>query len=158
MLALERCVERAIALAAPLVIPLSFLLFVQWPLRELVRAGSREANDAAQVLFAAYVAAALTAATRDRSHLAADLLAIRYPAEWHERLRRAAGLGVVAPFALFVFWTGVPGAWRSLLQLERFPETLDPGYFLLRVAALLLAALALAQAVLDLRAAPRARS
>jgi len=156
--ALARCVERTVGLAAPLVMPLSLLLFLQWPLRDLVQAGSREANDAAQILFAAYVAAALTAATRDRTHLAADLLARRYAPAWRERLQRAAGLVVVAPFALYVLWTGAPTTWASILQLERFPETLNPGYFLVRVAALLLAALALAQAIVDLRAPSRAPS
>ena len=151
--ALERGVAIAVRLAGPLVMPLSFLLFLQWPLRDLVQAGSREANDLAQILFAAYVAAALTAATRDRAHLAADLIARRYPGAWRERLARAAGLAVAAPFALFVLWTGAPATWFSLRELERFPETLNPGYFLLRIAALLLALLALAQALLDARAA-----
>ncbi len=152
MRALERCVAWAERLGAPLAIPLSLLLFLQWPLRDLVQAGSREANDAAQVLFAAYVAIALTAATRERSHLAVDAAARRFAPPWRARLRRFASLAVAAPFALFVLWTGAPAAWASLLQLERFPETLNPGYFLLRVAALLLAALALAQALLDSRA------
>ncbi len=142
----------AVRLGAPLAIPLSLLLFLQWPLRDLVQAGSREANDAAQVLFAAYVAVALTAATRGRAHLAADVVARRFPPHWRARLTRFASLAVAAPFALFVLWTGAPAAWSSLLQLEHFPETLNPGYFLLRAAALLLAALALAQALLDARA------
>jgi TRAP-type C4-dicarboxylate transport system permease small subunit len=153
MRALERCVAWAVRLGAPLAVPLSLLLFLQWPLRDLVQAGSREANDAAQVLFAAYIAVALTAATRGRTHLAADVVARRYPPRWRARLARFASLAVAAPFALFVLWTGAPAAWNSLLQLEHFPETLNPGYFLLRAAALLLAALALAQALLDARAA-----
>ena len=44
-----------------------------------------------------------------------------------------------------------PIAWRSALLLEKFPETLNGGYFLIKVAAVLLALLTLAQALLDLR-------
>ena len=152
---LERAVEHAVRAAAWLVLPLSLLLFLQWPLRDLLHGGSHEANDLAQILFAAYVAIALTAATRDGAHLAADVVARRYPPAWRERLRRAAALAIVAPFALVVLWTGVPGTWLSLAQLERFPETLDPGYFLIRAAAALLALVALAQALLDAFGPPR---
>ena len=49
-----------------LVVPLSLLLFLQWPLRELVHGYSREANDLGQWLFALYVASSVTAATRRR--------------------------------------------------------------------------------------------
>src|SRR5690242_12708063 len=55
-----------------LVIPLAFLLFAQWPLRDLVQSYSRETNDLAQCLFALYASIAITYATRMRSHLAAD--------------------------------------------------------------------------------------
>ena len=39
---------------------------------------------------------------------------------------------------------------RSVLSLEKFPETYNPGYFLVKIAALLLAVLALVQALIDL--------
>ena len=140
-------------LAAPLVLPVSLLLFLQWPLRDLVHAGSREANDLAQVLFALYVAVALTAATRDRAHLAADVVASGYSRPWRRRLWRAACLAIVAPSALFVIGSGAHTAWLSIAQLEHFPETLNPGYFLVKVAALLLAVLVLVQAIVDVFAA-----
>jgi hypothetical protein len=37
--------------------------------------------------------------------------------------------------------------WQSVTQLERFGETLTPGYFLIRIALWLLAALVLVQGV-----------
>ena len=46
--------------AAALVLPLALLLFAQWPLRDLVQAHSREANDLAQIIFALYMAVAVT--------------------------------------------------------------------------------------------------
>ena len=153
--ALERCVAEIVRAASVLVLPVSLLLFLQWPLRDLVHAGSREANDIAQILFALYVSVALTAATRERSHLAADVLARRYPRQVREWLWRGACLLVVIPASLFVLWTGAAGTWSSLVQFEHFPETLNPGYFLVRIAAFLLAALVLVQAILDLTGAPR---
>ena len=149
MRALDRCVAAAVSGAGVLVLPLAFLLFVQWPLRELVQAGSREANDAGQVLFALYVAAAVTAATRAHAHLATDLAAHRYSPRIRALLARAASLLVAAPAAAFALVSSAAATWQSLLQLERFPETLNPGYFLVRFAAFALAALVLAQALAD---------
>ena len=133
-----------------LVLPVSLLLFLQWPLREIVHGYSREANDLAQILFALYVSVAVTAATRERSHLATDAIARRFSPRWRDRLYRLACFAILIPTSLFVLYAGAPAAWLSLLQLERFPETLNPGYFLVRLATLLLAALVLAQAILDL--------
>jgi len=140
--------------AAVLVLPVSLLLFLQWPLRDLVHAGSREANDLAQILFALYVSVALTAATRDRSHLAADLLARRYSSKTRERLWRVACVAIAIPAAFFVLWSSAHATWLSIVQLEHFPETMNPGYFLVRLAAFILAALVFLQAILDV-AGPR---
>jgi len=52
-------------------LPVVLLLFLQWPLRDLVRAWSRDANDLAQWLFALYVAMAFTAAMRRPTDLTA---------------------------------------------------------------------------------------
>jgi TRAP-type C4-dicarboxylate transport system permease small subunit len=130
------------------------LLFLQWPLRELVRSYSREANDLGQWLFALDVAASVTAATRARAHLAADMLARRYrPALRAWLVRGGAALGLV-PWALLVLIAGKNLAWSSLVSLERFPDTYNPGYFIIKLALWLLAGLVLAQAVLDI-ARPR---
>ena len=132
-----------------LALPLAFLLFAQWPLRDLVQAYSREANDLGQVLFALYVAAAVTAATRARSHLAVDVVAHRQSARVRAWITRIGALAVAAPWALFVIANSAGPVWQSLQQLERFADTLNPGYFLVRAAALVLAVLVLAQALLD---------
>ncbi len=150
MRALDRALAAAIGAASVLVLPVSMLLFLQWPLREIVHGYSRDANDLAQILFAMYVAVAVTAATRDGSHLAADAFARRYRPETRRRLRRAACALVLVPLCVLVIAAGAPAAWMSLMQLERFPETLNAGYFLVRAAALLLALLVLAQALVDL--------
>src|SRR6185369_4061157 len=63
--------DRITDAGAWLVLPLALLLFAQWPLRDLVGAGSRQANDLAQWIFALYVALALRQATCSRAHLTA---------------------------------------------------------------------------------------
>ena len=147
---LDRALEAVLGAASLLVLPVSFLLFLQWPLREVAQRGSREANDLAQILFALYVSAAVTVATRDRAHLATDFFARRHSAAWKRGLWRAACLAILVPSACFVIWSGGHGACMSLLQLERFPETFNPGYFMVRLAAIVLALLALLQALVDL--------
>ena len=155
MTTLDRCVAAICSAARWLVLPLSLLLFLQWPLRDAVQAYSREANDAAQVLFALYVAVAITEATRRRSHLAVDAFAHAIAPRWRLRLARAAALVVLVPWSVMLLATGAGSAWQSLLALEGFPETMNPGYFAIRAAGMILAALVLAQAIVDLFAPPQ---
>jgi hypothetical protein len=147
---------RLLALAASaLVLPLTLLLFAQWPLRDVVQAGSRQANDFAQVIFAIYMAIAVTAASIEGMHLAA-----RHAPDEHDkpvRWRVWAVFACTAPWAVFVLWTSAPGVWQSVLQRERFGETLDEGYFLIRVSLWLLAALVLAYGVASVIRSVRAR-
>ncbi len=49
-----------------------------------------------------------------------------------------------------MIWTVWPTVQRSVTVLEKFPDTNNAGYFLIEVAALLLAVLALIQAIIDL--------
>ena len=115
---LHRVIGRVTASALVLVLPVSLLLFVQWPLRDLVQAYSREANDLAQWLFALYVSCAITDATRTRSHLAADALARKYAPATRERLYRLASLVVLVPWSAFVFYAAAPMVSQSVLQME----------------------------------------
>ena len=59
------------------------------------------------------------------------------------------------PWALLVLIAGKNVVVSSVVTLEAFPDTNNPGYFLIKIALWLLAALVLAQAVLDM-ARPRA--
>jgi TRAP-type mannitol/chloroaromatic compound transport system permease small subunit len=147
----DRAVAAAIAAAQWLVLPVSVLLFAQWPLRELLHAYAIQANDLAQWMFALYVSAALTYATRERTHLAADAWAQRYSAKTRARIARIGGFLSIAPWSLFILLASAPAVWQSVSGLERFPETYDGGYFIIKAAAWLLALLALVQSVLNLR-------
>lgn len=146
--AVDRALGWVLRACSALVLPLSLLLFLQWPLRELVQAYSREANDLAQVIFALYVALAVTAATRRHAHLAADALARRYSDTTRERLSRMAAVAIQLPWAAFVLWSAWPIVAQSVRQLESFPDTFNPGYFLVKVAVALLAAAVAVQALL----------
>lgn len=151
--AVDRGMTRLAAVFGLLVLPLAALLLAQWPLRELVQAYSRQANDAAQVLFALYVAVAVTAASRNHAHLASLHThpggAARPP--WHAW----ALLACVAPWALFMLWAGWPLVLASVTSFERFGETLTPGYFLIKLAMALMLLLVLAEGLLELL--PRGR-
>lgn len=148
--AIDRINAAVAQLARWLALPLVAALFLQWPLRDLVKAWSREANDLGQIVFALYVAVAVTAATRASSHLATDAVAHRFGAGTRRLMRRALCLVALLPWALFLIVTGWPALRGSLGQLESFPDTSNPGYFLIRTAGFLLALLVFAQALADL--------
>ena len=147
---LDAVVALACRAARWLVLPVIALLFLQWPLRDFVGRGTREANDLGQWLFALSVAVAVTAATRSRRHLAADLFAHR----WSDRARRRiAAVGIVLallPWAGFVLWAGWTSAVRSIVSLERFQDTDDPGYFLIKLALIVTVGLIAVQGGADL--------
>jgi TRAP-type mannitol/chloroaromatic compound transport system permease small subunit len=145
----DRIIAAASSVALLLVLPLVLLLFLQWPLREIFQAYSREANDSAQLCFALYVSVAITYASRERAHLAVDFFSQRYRERTQRRLNRFASLCVLIPWSAFVLYTGWPLSWQSIRQLEAFSETANPGYFVIKLAASLLVLLVLLQAIIE---------
>jgi TRAP-type mannitol/chloroaromatic compound transport system permease small subunit len=147
---LDRFVETVLAAAKWLALPVVTLLFLQWPLRSVFGHYSREANDLGQWLFALYVAASITAATRAKTHLAADTIARRYSETSRKWLARAGALLGLIPWSILVIVT----SWQTVLNatrgLERFPDTFNPGYFMIKIALLLLALLMLIEGVIEL--------
>jgi len=144
----EKGMNRLIAVSGLLVLPLAALLLAQWPLRELIQAYSRQANDAAQVLFALYVAVAVTAASKSHTHLAS--LQPHTGNASRPRWHAWALLACVAPWALFMLWASWPLVLASVASFERFGETLTPGYFVIKLAMALMLLLALAEGLLEL--------
>ena len=139
--------------ASLLALPLALLLFAQWPLRELLQAYSREANDMGQVVFAFYVAVAVTAASRGHVHLASFKPSHQgtHRPRWHGW----AVLVCTAPWAIFMLWAGWPLVAASVASLERFGETLTPGYFLIKLAMAGLVLLVLLDGIVRLLPEPR---
>jgi len=147
---LDRFVAAVIATAQWLTLPLIFLLFMQWPLRDAVRCCSRPANDLGQIIFALLVAVSVTAATRAGTHLAADTLAQRYSLRTRHRLRQICALVGILPWALFIIVASKSFVLQSVLGLEAFADTDNPGYFIIKAALWLMAALMIAQALIDI--------
>ena len=151
--AIGRGLDRLLSLLKWLVLPVGALLFLQWPLREFLHTYSREANDLGQVLFALYAAASISAASRAGTHLTAGGVADRFG----PRTRRLFGLvcnaGALLPWIVFVVWTSRSMLAATLTAQERFQDTANPGYFLVKVA-LWLMAVALLAAIVAGPAAP----
>ena len=147
---LDRLIGYTVAAAQWLALPLVLLLFLQWPLRDIVRGYSREANDLGQIIFALFVAVSVTAATRAGTHLTADTLAQRYSARTRRRLKQlGAALGIL-PWALFVLFAAKGIVVSSVLGLEAFADTNNPGYFIIKAALWLMTAVIIAQAAVDI--------
>jgi TRAP-type mannitol/chloroaromatic compound transport system permease small subunit len=147
---LDRLIGHAVGAAKWLALPLIALLFLQWPLRDLLRVFSREANDLGQVAFALFVAASVTAATRAGTHLAADLLARRYSARTRGLLNRLGSAIGLLPWALFVLFAGRTTVAFSLRDLEAFQDSGNPGYFLVKLALWIMAVLMIGQSLVDI--------
>jgi len=147
---LDRLVAGVINGAQWLALPLIILLFLQWPLRDIFRALSREANDFGQILFALFVAVSVTAATRAGTHLAADAIAQRYSAYARRIIWKIGTIAGLVPWALFILISSKPILMYSLQLRETFPDTANPGYFVIKLALWLMALLILAQALIDI--------
>ena len=146
---LDRWMGRVLGAAQWLALPLALLLFLQWPLRDLAHGYSTQANDLAQIVFALYVAASVAAATRAGTHLAADTIAQRYSPHTRARLRKIGAIAIM-PWALFVLIASKQPVIESVALLEGFSQTLNPGYFIIKLALWLMALTVLAQVIIEL--------
>jgi TRAP-type mannitol/chloroaromatic compound transport system permease small subunit len=147
---LDRLIGHIVAVAQWLAVPLVVLLFLQWPLRDLLRSYSREANDLGQVIFALFVAVSVTAATRAGTHLAADTLAQHYSVRTRHRLRQIGVAFGLLPWALFMLFASKIIVISSVLGLESFPDSGNPGYFIVKAALWVMAILIIAQSVVEI--------
>jgi TRAP-type mannitol/chloroaromatic compound transport system permease small subunit len=147
---LDRLIGQTIAATQWLALPLILLLFLQWPLRDIIRGYSREANDLGQIIFAILVAVSVTAATRAGTHLAADTLAQRYSARTRHRLKQIAAAIGMLPWASFVIFSSTHFVIDSVAELEKFQDTNNPGYFIIKLALWIMALLIIAQSTVDI--------
>lgn len=155
---LQRVLGAIDRLVMPLSLAITALLFLQWPLRDLAGAGATQANDLAQWLFAFYVAVAIRHAGLRHAHLTGrpDLAAENEDRTAPAWRRLGAPLCVLA-WAAFLVVASAGMAWQSALGLERFPETANPGYFLIKLALMLMGLLLAVQSAADLGRALQAR-
>jgi TRAP-type C4-dicarboxylate transport system permease small subunit len=148
---IDRATEWIVGAARWLALPLALLLFLQWPLRDLLHAWSRQANDLAQCFFALYVALAVTEATRRGSHLAPRAFSEAWARRWSRALHGASILLGLLPWSLFVLASSGAQVWQSVMQFEGFPDSFNPGYFIVKLALWVFAGAVAVQALLDLR-------
>ena len=121
--------------------------------RHDVKIGSRvlrDANDLGQIIFALFVAVSITAATRAGTHLAADAVAQRYSPRLRVHIRQIGALVGLAPWALFILFASKSAVISSLQVREGFPDTGNPGYFIIKLALWIMAIIILAQSVLEI--------
>ena len=147
---LDRAIGWLVASAKWLALPLIAALFLQWPLRDIVRGWSREANDFGQIAFGLFVAVSVTAATRAHTHLAADLVAQRYSERTRAWLGRAGAAFGLLPWAAFVLIASRTSVISSLRVHEAFQDSGNPGYFLIKLALWLMALAVIGQALVDI--------
>ena len=147
---LDGVIGRLVAGAKWLGLPLIVLLFLQWPLRDLLHRFSREANDLGQVAFALLVAVSVTAATRAGTHLAADVLARGYSQPARRRLNRIGNAVGLLPWALFVLVASKTTVFSSIHDLESFQDSGNPGYFLIKLALWLMAVMVIGQSLVEI--------
>lgn len=149
---IESAMNRLCDAGAWLALPVSLLLCAQWPLRDVPGGQPQLANDSAQALFALYVAFAVRHTMRRGAHLRAEGLAGRLSACARQRLARASSIvtaAVLLPWSAALLWLAAPQVGQSLAQWERFPDTLNPGYFAIKLSVGLLLALVGVQALLE---------
>jgi len=146
---LDHAINRVLTLISLLALPVIALLFLQWPLRDLVQAGSREANDIGQWLFALYVASSITLASRKNTHLKSDLVSRRFTPAFQHRLHQLGLILSVIPWACFVLWAAWPLVTQSVSHWERFADTGTPGYFIIKLALAVMALMMVVQGLLD---------
>jgi TRAP-type C4-dicarboxylate transport system permease small subunit len=154
---MPKAISWFVGCAAALVLALAMLLFAQWPLREVFQAYSREANDVAQIVFAWYVAAGVAAASWRGVHLVVHApnagnnanSATTGSSKW----RAVAAALCAGPWAVFMLWSSFPTVVQSVANRERFAETLNPGYFAIRLALVLMLLLMLLWIAVQLRRA-----
>lgn len=154
---IDGALRALLAAAKWLALPVALLLFLQWPLRDGIQAWSRETNDLGQWLFALFVALSIVAATRADDHIATDVVAARFSLKTRTTLMRLGILSGLLPWALFVLWSAAPQIAQSIRLQERFPDTANPAYFMVKVALGVLTIAVIAQSLLDLVRGRRAR-
>ena len=143
----DRLLGIVVGLAKWLALPLIVVLFLQWPLRDIVRCCSREANDLGQWMFALFVAVSFTAATRSATHLSTDVLAARYAPRTRDLIYRIGIAAALIPWSVFIVYASRDVVINAVRGLEAFPDTFNPGYFIIKLSLWLLAACVVLQSV-----------
>ncbi len=141
--------------ASWLAIPVVGLLFLQVPLREIVKAGQETANDFGQLAHAALFMIGCAYAMRWDGHVRVDLLYQRMGTRaraWVDLLGTSL---FTLPFLAIVGWYSIPIVAQSWKDIEEFPVDYTPGYFLMKSLLLVFVGLVGLQAIANIARAVR---
>jgi TRAP-type mannitol/chloroaromatic compound transport system permease small subunit len=109
------------------------LLFVQIPLRDLFHGGHIIANDIGQIVHATLFMIGIPFAMRHDAHVRVDIFFRRLPARTRAAIDLVGTVLFLLPWLVLLGWYSVPIVLNSVRQLEEFPETYTPGYFVLKL-------------------------
>jgi TRAP-type mannitol/chloroaromatic compound transport system permease small subunit len=143
-----RGIARWIGFAAFLGVPLMLLLGAQWPARELFNHETVRINDLGQICFGVLIAFGMAMTIVEDRHVRIEVLARRMPQRMRLLLELAAHLLALLPWLALLLIHGEPFVMNSLRQLEKFPETYNPGYFMLKAGFALFVLFAIAGSLL----------
>jgi TRAP-type mannitol/chloroaromatic compound transport system permease small subunit len=115
---------------------LVFLLWIQWPMRVFSGGNARLFNDIGQIVFAFFWVLAFAVACSTQSHL--KLTSSVHSKPEHTIWRTTWSLMFTLPWAVFVIYSAWPLLWHSLQDNEKFPDTYSPGFYLIKLALVLL--------------------
>ena len=138
--AIEAVVDRIGRATAWLVLAVVFLLFVQNPLREYVGRGQFFANDMGQLAHAAVFMIGVAYAWRWDRQVRMDLFYRNMGPRAKAVVNLLGTVFLLLPWLAFVTWDAVPAVIESVRNLEGFPETGSPGFFVMKSLLLAFAA------------------
>ncbi len=120
-------------LALPIFLLIVFL-WAQWPMRVFANGNPRLINDMGQIAFAYFWVMAFAIACLSQSHLQ-----ISNNAAPTKKGRRAwTGFVLSLPWAIFLVYSAWPLLINSWHENEKFPDSYSPGFYLIKLALILL--------------------
>ena len=120
-------------LALPIVLLVVFL-WAQWPMRVFASGKPRLINDMGQIAFAYFWVMAFAIACLSQSHLQISNNA----APTKKGKRAWTGFVLSLPWAIFLVYSAWPLLINSWHENEKFPDSYSPGFYLIKLALILL--------------------
>ncbi len=109
------------------------LLFAQIPLREFFHGGHIIANDVGQIIHATLFMIGIPFAMRHDAHVRVDIFSRRLSPKTRAGIELAGTILLLLPWLVLLGWYSFPIVLNSVKELEKFPETYTPGYFILKL-------------------------
>lgn len=131
---LERSMIRVCEVVAWLALAVVLTLFGQLPVRELIHRGHLALNDFGQLFHATVFLVGIPYALLTDAHVRLDLFHRNFSPRTRALVEVFGTALFVVPWVALLALHGEGHVLRSVSLRETFPETLTPGYFLMRVS------------------------